>query len=209
MATLRRNGFTLIELLVVIAIISILAAQLFPVFAKAREKARTISCVANLKQLSFATLEYSMDYDEMLFGTPAGECVWGDGRGWSEQLYPYMKNRQILQCPSVGDRSFQVMYFCNDQLRNGFLGAIDQVSRTMMFMDGQSTATDSNPGDGAVARALGRDQCGCLGVASPTGYPLLKPRHNDGWNVAFADGHCKWQRDCGEGNPNGPTRQPF
>ena len=61
-----RQGFTLIELLVVIAIIAILAAILFPVFAKAREKARQISCVSNMKQLGLAILQYQQDNDEIL-----------------------------------------------------------------------------------------------------------------------------------------------
>ncbi len=61
-----RRGFTLIELLVVIAIIAILAAILFPVFAKAREKARQSSCLSNLKQIGLATLQYVQDYDETL-----------------------------------------------------------------------------------------------------------------------------------------------
>ena len=60
----RRSGFTLIELLVVIAIIAILAAILFPVFARARESARRTSCISNLKQLALGTMMYAQDYDE-------------------------------------------------------------------------------------------------------------------------------------------------
>ncbi|PIY51745.1 MAG: hypothetical protein COZ06_04120, partial [Armatimonadetes bacterium CG_4_10_14_3_um_filter_66_18] len=63
MRTVRR-GFTLIELLVVIAIIAILAAILFPVFAKAREKARQTACLSNLKQLGLSIIMYANDYDE-------------------------------------------------------------------------------------------------------------------------------------------------
>ena len=206
----RLRAFTLIELLVVIAIISILAAQLFPVYAKAREKARTISCVANVKQLSFATLEYSMDYDDMLFAPVAGAaCTWGDARGWSERIYPYMKNRQILQCPSGRDRTVQVQYLWNEALGNSMYGSIDQVTRTIFFYDGQTSASDSNPGDGQYALTYNRSECGILGLADPSGHPELRPRHNEGWNVGYADGHCKWTNNCGEGSTNGPTRMPF
>ena len=72
---MRRSGFTLIELLVVIAIIAILAAILFPVFAKAREKARQTSCLSNIKQIALAGLMYTQDYDERF---PGHGCVWND-----------------------------------------------------------------------------------------------------------------------------------
>jgi len=205
-----RLGFTLIELLVVIAIIAILAAQLFPVYAKAREKARTIACVANVKQLAFATLEYTMDYDEWFFSLPVNpQPTWGSGMGWTEKLYPYMKNRQILKCPSGRDPSIDTMYLWNDGLSNNIYAGVDQVSRTILFYDGQTTATDSDPSDGPIATALQQDQCGCLGLADPPGFPELKPRHNEGWNVAYADGHVKWTNRCAEGDLNGPTRLPW
>ena len=74
----RRQGFTLIELLVVIAIIAILAAILFPVFAKAREKARQISCTSNMKQLGLAFMQYQQDNDEVLPNDGSGQCgAWG------------------------------------------------------------------------------------------------------------------------------------
>jgi prepilin-type N-terminal cleavage/methylation domain-containing protein len=92
-----RRGFTLIELLVVIAIIAILAAILFPVFAKAREKARQASCLSNVKQIQLAILQYAQDYDETLPYASA----WGNPvQNWYIYLDPYMKNSQVLKCPS-------------------------------------------------------------------------------------------------------------
>ncbi len=102
------RGFTLIELLVVIAIISILAAILFPVFAQAREKARQITCLSNLKQIGLAFLQYNQDYDEMTIsqntGTFPGGIVPSKGvRGnWYALLQPYTKNIAMFVCP---DRS--------------------------------------------------------------------------------------------------------
>ncbi len=89
-----RRGFTLIELLVVIAIIAILAAILFPVFAKAREKARQISCASNEKQLGLGFLQYAQDNDEMLI--PA---TYGQPQGWAGRIYPYVKSVGVYKCP--------------------------------------------------------------------------------------------------------------
>ena len=71
MRLMLRSGFTLIELLVVIAIIAILAAILFPVFAQARDKARSAACLSNMKQIATATMMYQQDYDEILFFRPS------------------------------------------------------------------------------------------------------------------------------------------
>ena len=88
------RGFTLIELLVVIAIIAILAAILFPVFAKAREKARQTTCLSNEKQLGLGVLQYVQDNDEAF---PGG--VNALGRGWAGEIYPYVKSTGVYKCP--------------------------------------------------------------------------------------------------------------
>ena len=115
-----RFGFTLIELLVVIAIIAILAAILFPVFAKAREKARQITCASNEKQLGIAFLAYSQDYDEQL---PFGNCGievgsanlrgW-NGEGWAANIYPYVKSTGAYKCPDDPNQSSQISYAFNE-----------------------------------------------------------------------------------------------
>ncbi len=94
---MRTKGFTLIELLVVIAIIAILAAILFPVFARAREKARQNSCLSNVKQLTLGVIMYANDYDEYM---PYSISSWFSAPSWRSAIYPYVKNLQIFQCPS-------------------------------------------------------------------------------------------------------------
>ena len=97
---MKRKGFTLIELLVVIAIIAILAAILFPVFARAREQARKTSCLSNLKQIGLGILMYAQDFDETLVPTATGVCPGPNAFGWADMILPYVKNDKVFDCAS-------------------------------------------------------------------------------------------------------------
>jgi prepilin-type N-terminal cleavage/methylation domain-containing protein/prepilin-type processing-associated H-X9-DG protein len=114
----NKSAFTLIELLVVIAIIAILAAILFPVFAQAREKARSATCLSNEKQLILGALQYVQDYDESYplsefyngsgwtgasVTTPISYFGYSEQRNafWSNSMQPYLKNTQIMNCSSA------------------------------------------------------------------------------------------------------------
>jgi prepilin-type N-terminal cleavage/methylation domain-containing protein/prepilin-type processing-associated H-X9-DG protein len=182
------HGFTLIELLVVIAIIAILAAILFPVFAKAREKARQTSCLSNIRQMATACMMYAQDYDEILpryrqaadvRGAPSCTIM------WYHQIMPYMENDQIMQCPSGGTRwpagwsyAISIALGCHDSRPLPALATIARPANVCLITD---------------------SKMGCWYRPPPTDprYPYgvsVTPRHNEGMNGAFADGHGKWIR---------------
>lgn len=125
----KSRGFTLIELLVVIAIIAILAAILFPVFAKAREKARQTTCLSNEKQLGLGILQYVQDNDETfpcgavstVGGVPTPGSGYGGGAGWGGQIYPYVKSVDVYKCPddTGSGKAPTVSYGMNENLTSG------------------------------------------------------------------------------------------
>ena len=194
---MKRGGFTLIELLVVIAIIAILAAILFPVFAKAREKARQTSCLSNVKQLSLGVLMYAQDYDEMLpmlyFNTGvSGAITWPDGVArssamWMVSIFPYVKNIQLFSCPSWGagvwrgQYTGRMAYSINDNIDGHALGEFKSPATLIMMADNY-------------------DECNSMSYRLyPTPYlsggcyrSVIPDRHNGGANFAMADGHAKW-----------------
>jgi len=197
-----RRGFTLIELLVVIAIIAILAAILFPVFARAREKARQTSCLSNVKQLALSVMMYLQDYDELLPCSynphnpprPAGADVLTDGRYWFGVIAPYVKNLQIFICPSAPTSwigygwNYDVLgYGSSSYCMPCPIARLQRPAETLMFVDA---------GNYVVYHPT---RYGYQWFDPPTGNDLFNynyqgVRHNEGSNIAFCDGHAKWMR---------------
>ena len=172
-----RAGFTLIELLVVIAIISILAAILFPVFAKAREKARQTSCLSNEKQLGLAFLQYTSDYDESFPGG-IGKNVAIDyglvsGQGWAGQIYTYIKSADVYKCPDDNTPAAQdatqiaypISYSYNVNLVNGYpfsitgymQSSLSSPSKTLLLAEvSNDTANPTDPVEGRTTAQQGQ-----------------------------------------------------
>ena len=194
----KRTGFTLIELLVVIAIIAILAAILFPVFARAREKARQASCSSNLKQMSLAMLMYAQDYDEIVPGWKvSGDCNTNTVFQWQHVAYPYIKNQQVFICPSS---QWQI---------NGACGHLHPLALAMNLpcSYGMNDCPDGNGGSNQLpmAQIIRPAELFMLGegpspwrpvdLGANGGTPCNRnwpDVHNGGINVAFYDGHVKW-----------------
>ena len=217
--TKHHIGFTLIELLVVIAIIAILAAILFPVFAKVREKARQTSCASNLKQLSLAMIQYNQDYDEMyptayfggvsMFNGVFGNILY--------TTYPYLKSRDVFSCPSnptnaklatYGDTlnglypNIPCSYTVPYQLFNPVFGAphnvgwLQQPSSKLLFVETVAYANFVG-GESALGwidwSGSASKQFQINGFAGHTGT----------MNIAFCDGHVKNIRPEATAGANG------
>jgi len=188
-----KQGFTLIELLVVIAIIAILAAILFPVFARAREKARQSSCLSNLKQLGLATLMYTQDYDGRF---PAG--AYNPGTGyifWYQVIYPYTKNSQIYICPSASynfDAASLYVSYAYNSVPQGTYRGLNWVSDADITAPSQCLVMADCPW--ATFEAVAHVSDWFTSLADPWSGRLVK-RHNEGFDAAYADGHAKFVKD--------------
>jgi len=212
-----RKGFTLIELLVVIAIIAILAAILFPVFARAREKARQASCQSNEKQIALSIHMYIQDYDEQLPWC----CQYRGGRtpdpnnnitpNWRPSsntttdlrynglIDPYVKNRQIYDCPS--SRRGISSYAVPRQLMEGSGGCDGQRLGAVVYPAEHAMMSEALGSRGicgtnrSTATCTGRFGWGRGTQADIDAWKI----HNDGVNIAFVDGHVKFAKTP-EGN---------
>jgi len=213
----RMRAFTLIELLVVIAIISIFAAILFPVFARARENARRASCMSNMKQIALACVMYTQDYDGALFPY---EYQTSTNTAGSEMkvISPYIKNTQVFRCPSsaqsyatpagstVNCNADPTFFYCSSY---GFpaVAASDNQKAVLLNLNwgGNVIILDSIPEPSQTCLLAETkklvDTINSWGYthfyansADLSGYDgaVVPDRHLEGSNYAFIDGHVKW-----------------
>jgi len=190
-----KRAFTLIELLVVIAIIAILAAILFPVFAKVREKARQTTCLSNEKQLGLGFLQYTEDYDEHwpVNGGGATNPLIGNpnslGAGWGGQIYPYIKSTAVFICPS--DTTNNAQAIANSSVDPTYNTAVSYAANlNLLRTDGSNQAAgDLHPGS-SIAVELSPSKTVLLNEVSNDNAHLTTPQEDtDGayWFSAWAD----------------------
>ncbi len=195
-----RSAFTLIELLVVIAIIAILAAILFPVFARARENARRSSCQSNLKQIGLGMLQYSQDYDEKYLGQNiTGTASTNIHFGYL--LQPYLKSKQIFMCPSAtgtelalttanyGGGTTDHVWTADAATQGGEFKGSYAMNQAFYLTGPLSLAEVTKPSEtGLFFDAAWPESSG----AGDSSFTAGSRRHLDGGNICYADGHVKF-----------------
>jgi prepilin-type N-terminal cleavage/methylation domain-containing protein len=186
---MRRRAFTLIELLVVIAIIAILAAILFPVFARAREAARKTNCISNLKQMGTAIMMYTQDYDETypIANQEADRIPNQQPHSWHgsngrfphlvDVIAPYTKNEGMFRCPSLNR---PVTRDNTGWVVNGLGGSYGYRCFDVGGAPGNVPATAMNGGGGRTA-----DLGGILfgGQCAAAGFPPPSPTNSANWSA--------------------------
>ncbi len=190
----NRHGFTLIELLVVVAIIAILASMLFPVFARARAKARQSACLSNLKQIALAVEMYAQDHNECY-----NYYQHSLSYPWYEMLSPYMRNRQVIVCPDKrewhpdGSAASKTGYGLNHSVfvtGGGSPGPIAPVSMSQIAFPAETI--------GGADKNQGNIHCIGISFSGSAAWPYnVDCRHSDGANFFFMDGHAKWMAGSG------------
>lgn len=194
---LKKKGFTLIELLVVIAIIAILAAILFPVFARARESARRASCLSNLQQIGLGIMQYTQDYDEKFVAIqPSDPDNPGNSQTYVSAIQPYVKSAQLFICPSG---STDIAYKQDNTAKKDQLWAVENPPWVK--------SARGSYGFNSLLEELSLAQVGTSSltamVTDSSWYTVNQPmligdaaydaaRHFDGMNVVYVDGHVKW-----------------
>jgi len=212
MSTSKR-GFTLIELLVVIAIIAILAAILFPVFAQARERARSTSCLSNCKQIGLGLMMYIEDSDGIFFNqvypSPKAWATPGILVHWTEVLMPYIKSTGVFACPSYREAmdvayytrpSYPIGYGFNERLLGRYRtytnvplsqDMLKAPSEVGLIADSEFTWA-SHVGYPLDLNSDGTYEWYWPSSREGTVYRYGMPRHQGGINAVYADGHAKF-----------------
>ena len=168
-ASRKPRGFTLIELLVVIAIIAILAAILFPVFAKAREKARQTPCASNERQIGLGLLQYNQDNDEAFPIGNADAVGKFYGEGWAGACQSYIKSPQLFKCPddSTNGNGYPVSYALNSNMTGATLAQQNFPASSVMLFEVTGDAarvdlTDERNGGTGISESAARQRPGWL-----------------------------------------------